>query len=83
MLQEIRKQVAELVAAGTVERCTTHPNSLYAIVMAKKATAPGKYRLCIDLVKLNENTVPMPYAVPDVHEALDRLSGKKLLYFRF
>ena len=78
MLQEIRRQVAELVAAGTVERCTTHPNSLYAIVMAKKATAPGKYRLCIDLVKLNENTVPMPYAVPDVHEALDRLSGKKL-----
>ena len=78
MLQEIRKQVAELVAAGTVERCTTHPNSLYAIVMAKKATAPGKYRLCCDLVKLNENTVPMPYAVPDVHEALDRLSGKKL-----
>jgi hypothetical protein len=78
MLQEIRKQVAELVAAGTVERCTTHPNSLYSIVMAKKATAPGKYRLCIDLVKLNENTVPMPYAVPDVHEALDRLSGKKL-----
>jgi hypothetical protein len=78
MLQEIRKQVAELVAAGTVERCTTHPNSLYAIVMAKKASAPGKYRLCCDLVKLNENTVPMPYAVPDVHEALDRLSGKKL-----
>ena len=78
MLIEIRKQVAELVAAGTIERCHTHPNSLYAIVMAKKATAPGKYRLCIDLVKLNENTVPIPYAVPSVHEALDRLSGKKL-----
>jgi transposase InsO family protein len=78
MLQEIRKQVSELVAAGTVERCTTHPNSLYAIVMAKKATAPGKWRLCIDLTELNSNTVPMPYAVPDVHEALDRLSGKKL-----
>ena len=78
MLQEIRKQVAELVAAGTVERCTTHPNSLYAIVMAKKATAPGKWRLCIDLTELNSNTIPMPYAVPDVHEALDRLSGKKL-----
>jgi hypothetical protein len=78
MLQEIRKQVAELVAAGTVERCSTHPNSLYAIVMARKASAPGKYRLCCDLVKLNENTVPMPYAVPEVHTALDRLSGHKL-----
>jgi hypothetical protein len=78
MLQEIRKQVSELVAAGTVERCTTQPNSLYAIVMARKATAPGKLRLCIDLVKLNENTVPIPYAVPDIHESLDRLSGHKL-----
>ena len=78
MLQEIRKQVQELVSAGTIERCTTQPTSLYAIVMAKKASAPGKYRLCIDLVKLNENTVPYPYAVPNVHEALDRLSGRKL-----
>jgi len=77
MLAEIRKQVEELVAAGTVERCTTAPGSLYAIVMAKKPGAPGKYRLCVDMVELNKNTEPMPYAVPDLHEALDRLSGHK------
>jgi hypothetical protein len=78
MLTEVRKQVAELVAQGVVERCTSQPSSLYAIVMVKKPNAPGKYRLCIDLVKLNENTMPMPYAVPELHESLDRLSGKKL-----
>lgn len=78
MLAEIRRQVAELVAQGAIERCTSRPASIYAIVMAKRPNAPGKYRLCVDLVEGNANTVPMPYAIPEVQQALDRLSGKAL-----
>jgi hypothetical protein len=78
MLQEIRRQVEELVASGAIERVQSRPSSVYAIVMAKRPNAPGKYRLCVDLVALNANTVPMPYAIPEIHQALDRLSGKKL-----
>jgi transposase InsO family protein len=78
MLTEIRRQVEELVAVGAIERCITRPSSVYAIVMARRPNAPGKYRLCIDLVAGNDNTEPNPYAVPEVQQALDRLSGHKL-----
>jgi transposase InsO family protein len=78
MLQEIRRQVEELVAQGAIERVTTRPSSVYAIVMARRPNAPGKFRLCIDLKPLNDNTVPIPYAIPEIHAALDRLSGHKL-----
>ena len=78
MLTEMRRQVEELVAQGAIERCTTRPASIYAIVMARRPNAPGKYRLCVDLVEGNANTVPAPYAIPEVQQALDRLSGKAL-----
>jgi len=78
MLSEIRRQVEELVAVGSIERCITRPSSVYAIVMARRPNAPGKYRLCVDLSPGNDNTVPNPYAVPEVQQALDRLSGHKL-----
>ena len=78
MLAEMRRQVEELVAQGAIERCTTRPASIYAIVMARRPNAPGKYRLCVDLVEGNANTVPAPYAIPEVQQALDRLSGKAL-----
>jgi transposase InsO family protein len=78
MLAEMRRQVEELVAQGAIERCTTRPSSIYAIVMARRPNAPGKYRLCVDLVEGNSNTVPEPYAIPEVQQALDRLSGKSL-----
>ena len=78
MLAEMRRQVEELVAQGAIERCTTRPSSIYAIVMARRPNAPGKYRLCVDLVEGNSNTVPAPYAIPEVQQALDRLSGKQL-----
>ena len=78
ILAEMRRQVEELVAQGAIERCTTRPSSIYAIVMAKRPNAPGKYRLCVDLVEGNSNTVPEPYAIPEVQQALDRLSGKAI-----
>ena len=78
MLAEIRRQVQELVAVGAIERCTSRPASIYALVMARRPNAPGKYRMCVDLVECNSNTVPAPYSIPDVQQALDRLSGKQL-----
>ena len=34
--------------------------------------------MCVDLSPGNDNTVPNPYAVPEIQQALDRLSGNKL-----
>jgi hypothetical protein len=78
VLAEMRRQVEELVAQGAIERCTTRPSSIYAIVMAKRPNSPGKMRLCVDLVEGNSNTVPEPYAIPEVQQALDRLSGRAM-----
>ena len=77
VLQDMRRQIEELLQAGAIERCQTQPSSVYAVVMARRPGQENKWRLCIDLVELNSNTVPMPYAMPNVMEALDRLSGKK------
>ena len=78
VLKEIRRQIEELVAQGAVERVTSRPGSIYAIVMAKKPGCPDKLRLCVDVSPLNDNTVPTPYAIPDIAQALDRLSGRKM-----
>ena len=77
VLQDMRRQIRELLEAGAIERCLTQPSSVYAVVMARRPGQENKWRLCIDLQELNSNTVPMPYPMPDVHAALDRLSGKK------
>ena len=77
VMADMRRQIEELLEVGAIERCVTNPSSVYAVVMAKKPGSPDKRRLCIDLVALNANTEPMPYPMPSVHEALDRLSGKK------
>ena len=77
VLKDMRRQIQELLEAGAIERCLTQPSSVYAVVMARRPGQENKWRLCIDLQELNSNTVPMPYPMPDVHAALDRLSGKK------
>jgi transposase InsO family protein len=77
VLQDMRRQIRELLEAGAIERCLSQPSSVYAVVMARRPGQENKWRLCIDLQELNSNTVPMPYPMPDVHAALDRLSGKK------
>ena len=77
VMADMRRQIEELLEVGAIERCRTNPSSVYAVVMAKKPGSPDKRRLCIDLIALNANTEPMPYPMPSVHEALDRLSGKK------
>jgi hypothetical protein len=77
VMQDMRRQIEELLLTGAIERCHTQPSSVYAVVMARRPGQENKWRLCIDLVELNSNTVPMPYAMPNVMEALDRLSGKK------
>ena len=77
VMEEMRRQVAEQEAAGVIERCEGDPASVYAICMARHPVKPG-LRFCLDARPLNANTVLMPYAVPEINESLDRLSGYKM-----
>ena len=76
VMAEMRRQVQEQAAADVIERCTGTPNSVYAIHMARHPVKQT-LRFCLDARPLNENTVLMPYAMPDISESLDRLAGFK------
>ena len=76
VMAEMRRQVQEQAAAGVIEKCEGQPSSVYAIHMARHP-AKKTLRFCLDARPLNENTVLMPYAMPDISESLDRLAGFK------
>ncbi len=73
VIEEMRKQVQELLDQGVIEPCSDSPFA-FPIVMARR---PGsdKLRMCIDFKFQNDQTVPMPFPVPDLREQLDRLAG--------
>jgi hypothetical protein len=74
VLQEMKLQVAELLRQGVIQECHDSPWA-FPIVMARR---PGsdKLRLCIDYVLQNEQTVPLPFTIPEAKEQLDKLAGK-------
>ena len=76
VMAEMRRQVQEQAAAGVIEQCEGQPSSVYAIHMARHPTKKT-LRFCLDARPLNENTILMPYAMPDIAESLDRLAGYK------
>lgn len=76
VLDEMRRQVLQMELDGIAERCEGHPQSVYAVVMVRHPTKPG-LRFCLDARPLNENTLLMPYQVPEIQESLDELAGYK------
>lgn len=76
VMAEMRRQVQEQAAAGVIEKCEGTPSSVYAIHMARHPVKQT-LRFCLDARPLNDNTVLMPYAMPDLNESLDRLAGFK------
>jgi hypothetical protein len=75
VIEEMRRQVQDLLDQGVIEPCSDSPFA-FPIVMARR---PGsdKLRLCIDYKLQNDQTIPMPFPVPDLREQLDRLAGKR------
>jgi hypothetical protein len=74
MLIEVQKQIAALLAQGVIRKSSSP--FAFPIVLARR---PGsdKIRVCCDFRLLNEMTEPYPYSMPNLHEVLDRLAGKK------
>jgi hypothetical protein len=72
VLQEMKKQIAELLRQGVIQECHDSPWA-FPIVMARR---PGseKLRLCIDYVLQNQQTVPLPFTIPESKEQLDKLA---------
>jgi hypothetical protein len=75
VLQEMKVQIAALLQQGVIQECHDSPWA-FPIVMARR---PGsdKLRLCVDFTSQNEQTIPLPFTIPEAKQQLDKLAGKK------
>ncbi|KAG8189779.1 hypothetical protein JTE90_017695 [Oedothorax gibbosus] len=69
---ELNRQVNELLESGIVQESES-PNLAPVLLVRKK---DGTYRLCTDLRRLNEHTVPLPYPIPNITQLVDNLGAR-------
>src|SRR5579859_7139182 len=72
-LQELRKQLSELLRDGKISPSTS-PYGAPVLFVKKK---DGSLRMCIDYRALNSQTIKNRYALPRIDELLDQLYGAK------
>lgn len=70
-LEEVKRQVTDLLAKGMV-RPSTSPYSAPILFVGKK---DGTLRMCIDYRGLNSSTIKNRYPLPRVDDLLDKLKG--------
>ena len=74
VLEEMKRQIAEMLEMGVIEKSDS-PWSAPVVMVRRPGSS--KLRLAIDYRLLNQMTEPAPFAMPDMHEVLDQLVGKK------
>ncbi|KAG8176400.1 hypothetical protein JTE90_022070 [Oedothorax gibbosus] len=71
---ELNTHVNELLESGIVQESES-PNLAPVLLVRKR---DGTYRLCTDLRRINEHTVPLPYPISNITELVDNLGGSRL-----
>ena len=87
--REIKRQVMEWLKIGIDRPCESEYNSSLFLVKKKPPPAkPGEvgprpqgFRVVQDLRALNKQTLPSNVRLPEIHECLDRIAGKKPTVF--
>ena len=74
VLEEMQRQISEMLEMGVIEPSDS-PWSAPVVMVHRPGSS--KLRLAIDYRLLNSMTEPAPFAMPDMHEVLDNLVGKK------
>lgn len=72
MLKIVQEQIETWLSQGVIRKSSSA--FAFPLVLVKRN---GKIRTCVDFRLLNDMTEPYPYAMPDLHEVLDKLAGKK------
>src|SRR5437763_15109119 len=73
-LQELRKQLDDLLRDGKISPSTSPYGAPVLFVKKKDSTL----RMCIDYRALNSQTIQNRYALPRIDELFDRLHGAKV-----
>ena len=74
-LEEIKKQIKELLEKGFIRRSSS-PWGAQVLLVEKK---DGSLRMCIDYRELNKFTIKNKYPLPRIDDLFDQLLGKTLL----
>ena len=73
MYEDVRAHIQEMLDIGAI--CKLHSPWVSAVVLVQKKD--GGLRFCIDLRKLNEQTIKDAYSLPQIDETLDSLQGSQ------
>jgi len=77
-LEEMRKQLDQLLAKGHIRPSKSPFGSPVIFVPKKDPSGETKWRMCIDYRHLNKNTVKNHYPLPRIDEMMDRLFGARI-----
>ena len=73
MYDDVRAHIQEILDIGTMHK--SHSPWASAVVLVQKKD--GGLRFCIDLRKLNNQTLKDAYSLPQIDETLDSLQGSQ------
>ena len=73
MYDDVRAHIQEMLDIGAI--CKSHSLRASAVVLVQKKD--GGLRFCIDLRKLNEQTIKDAYSLPQIDKTLDSLQGSQ------
>ena len=73
MYDNVRAHIQEMLDTGAI--CKLHSPWISAVVLVQKKD--GGLRFCIDLRKLNKQTIKDAYSVPQIDKTLDSLQGSQ------
>ena len=73
MYDDMRAHIQEMLDIGAIRKS----HSLWASVVVLVCKKDGGLRFCIDLRKLNEQTIKDAYSLPQIDETLDSLQGSQ------
>ena len=73
MYDNVRAHIQEMLDVGAIHKS----HSLWASVVVLVRKKDGGLRFCIDLRKLNEQTIKDDYSLPWINKTLDSLQGSQ------
>ena len=77
MYDNVRARIQEMLDIGAIHK----PHSPWASTVVLVQKKDGSLRFCIDLRKLNNQTVKDAYMLPQIEETLDSLQGSQWFSF--
>ena len=75
MYNDVKAHLQEMLDIGTIRK--SHSPLANIVVLVQKKD--GSLRFCIDLRKLNNQTVKDAYSLPHIHKSLNSLQGSQWL----